>query len=264
MSNVFVVAAPDGCIRHNIPPVFTVDHVHNADGGLSAVLVQRRPQFVQRLGYTGLIQSPDAHSVDLLSAVYGLYGRIEPADDRPPSPGDEPLPVECPASDYVSEFHSVAVKVATRSLWKVQRQSAHVDSDDIANDAVVLLLDDPSRYALDPIDAGASAAVNDAIRNEQGSEVKRAVKFEPITLDIGLTAPIETIPSDYETDADALAKLVGGALSIHAAMIAHGVENAASASALGLSLATFERRRALVRQRVVQMAIDGLLRGDLR
>jgi hypothetical protein len=208
---------------------------------------------------SGLLQSPDAHSVDLLSAVYGLYGRIEPADDRPPSPGDEPLPVECPASDYVSEFRDHAVKFATRSIWKVARQSAHVDADDIAGDAVVLLLDDPSRYALEPISEGASLAVNDAIRNEQGSEVKRAVKFEPITLDIGLTAPIETIPSDYESESDPLSFLVGRQLALFAALVANNVENEVSADAFGVSIRTIERRRADIRKSLVAIALDTIV-----
>jgi DNA-directed RNA polymerase specialized sigma24 family protein len=231
-----------------------------ADSGeLLAIATQRIPYPVQRAGMSGLLQSPDSHSVNLLSAVYGIFGKIEPADDRNPEPGSEPLPVDCPASEYVQEFRDHAVKFATRNVWKVQRQSAHVDADDIAQDAVVLLLDDPQRYALDPIAEGASLAVNDAIRNEQGSEVKRAVRFEPLTIDCGLSAPIETIPSDYESEADPLSKLVGNALAIFAALVANGVENEVSADAFGVSIRTIERRKADVRKALVDKALDTIV-----
>jgi hypothetical protein len=223
------------------------------------VAVQTEPVAVQRLGYTGLLQRPDSHSANLLSVVYGVFGKIEPEDVRPVSPSAEPLPVDCPASDYVSEFHSIAVKLATRNVWKVRRQSAHVDADDIANDAVVLLLDDPSRYALDPIADGASAAVNDAIRNEQGSELKRSLKFEPITLDIGLSAPVETIPSDYETDADALSFLVGRQLALFAALTANEVSTDTSADAFGVSKRTIERRNADIRKVLTDNALSSIV-----
>lgn len=231
-----------------------------ADSGeLLAIATQRLPYPVQRAGMSGLLQSPDSHSANLLSVVYGIFGKIEPADDRQPSPGAEPLPVDCPASSYVGEFRSIAVKLATRSLWKVQRQSAHVDADDIANDAVVLLLDDPSRYALDPIADGASAAVNDAIRNEQGSELRRSLKFEPIAVDCGFASPIETIPSDYETEADALSFLVGRQLALFAALTANEVSTDTAADAFGVSVRTIERRRSDIRKALVDKALSAIV-----
>ena len=170
-----------------------------------------------------------------------------------------PLHVGCPITEYVTEFRDHAVRFATRSVWRIARQCPHVDADDIAGDAVVLLLEFPERYALDPISAGASAAVNDAIRNEQGSELKRSVKFEPLTLDIGLSSPIETIPSDYETDADPLSRLVGNSLAIFAALVANGVENEVSADAFGVSVRTIERRKADIRNVLVTTALSAIV-----
>ena len=236
-----------------------VSYLDSPSGDMVAIATHARPGFVQREGWTGLIQRQDDHSANLLSLVYGIFGKIEPEDVRPVSPSSDPLPVDCPASDYVQEFRDHAVKFATRSIWKVARQSAHVDADDIANDAIVLLLDDPSRYALDPISAGASLAVNDAIRNEQGSELRRSVKFEPITLDIGLTAPIETIPSDYETDADALSFLVGRQLALFAALTANDVSTDTAADAFGVSVRTIERRRSDIRKVLTTIALDTIV-----
>jgi DNA-directed RNA polymerase specialized sigma24 family protein len=141
----------------------------------------------------------------------------------------------------------------------VARQSAHVDADDIAGDAVVLLLDDPSRYALEPISEGASLAVNDAIRNEQGSELKRSLKFEPIAVDCGFAAPVETIPSDYETDADALSFLVGRQLALFAALTANEVSTDTAADAFGVSVRTIERRRSDIRKALVDKALDSIV-----
>ena len=279
MSYFSVVHHESGGIRTRCARRHTVEHVYDSERELCAVVLQREPVACQRDGLTGLIQTqedcvtltyrgvtlgkpwvrferlPEA----MTGSVYGLIPvKPEPAD-RNPLPSAEPLPVDCPASDYVSEFRDCAAKFATRSLWKVRRQSGHVDADDIANDAVLLLLDDPARYALDPISAGASQAVNDAIRNEQGSELKRSVKFEPLTIDCGLSAPVETIPSDYETEADALAKLVGNSLAIHAALVANQVENEVSADAFGVSVRTIERRRADIRKCLVHTALSAIV-----
>lgn len=252
----------NGEIRTRCAPCHTVEHVRS-EGELSAVVAQRLPFSVQRLGYSGLFQRPDDHSADLLSAVYGLRGSLPEPEQSEPVPCSEPLPADCHAINYVSEFSEIAVRLACRNIWKVQRQSAHVDADDIAQDAVALLLDQPERYALDPIEAGASAAVNDAIRNEQGSELKRSVKFEPLAIDCGLSAPVETIPSDYETEADALSRLVGNSLAIHAALMASGVEIETHSDACGISVRTVARRRSEIRNSLVAIALSELA-GNLR
>ena len=259
MSYFSVIHHESGGIRNRCARHHTVEHVYDSERELCAVVLQRIPSASRRAGLSGLIQRPDDHSVPLLSAVYGITGTIPEPDERNPEPSAEPLPVDCSASDYVAEFREHAARFATRSVWKVRRQSAHVDADDIAQDAVALLLDDPQRYALDPISAGASAAVNDAIRNEQGSELKRSLKFEPIAVDCGFAAPVETIPSDYESEADPLAFLVGRSLALYAALLANDVSADTSADAFGVSKRTIERRNADIRKALTANALDAIV-----
>jgi hypothetical protein len=222
-------------------------------GDTVAIATQRPPHRCQRDGFTGLIQSPDCHNVDLLSAVYGIPFPSVPFDYDPPSSID-PIP-ECSdeVSDYLLAFHESAQKIALhpRIVDRLQRRSPWFCAEDMPQTAIEYLLCDPERYALDDPHQGARLAVRDILDDLRNGNRTLIDGERTDRKQVMLSESISDDRPEYvdpEDEVDRLTRL--GILSDESARIAMALASNAArevvAESLGLSVRSVYYRRSKI------------------
>jgi len=230
-------------------------------GEFVAIATQRKPHRCQRDGFTGLIQHPEAYSIDLLTAVYGIPFPVIPYDYAHPSPID-PIPDESDeVCDYLLAFWESARRISLhpRIVDRLQKRSPWFCAEDMPQAAIERLLSNPGRYALEDPHKGARQAVRDILddlRNGHRTLIDGArIERKQVTLR-------ESIPDDRpdyvdpEDEVDRLTRL--GILSDESARIAMALASNAArevvAESLGLSLRSVYYKRSKI---AVEMIVRG-------
>jgi hypothetical protein len=160
-----------------------------------------------------------------------------------------PLPIACPVSDYCLAFHTLASRFARHNTWKLRRTRPDVSAEDVAQSAIVLLLEYPEKYALDPMAKGASAAVNDTIRDYQGGPARRKVRSEDVASSERFARTDSPEPEPYDIQAKRISAYfgrvvtIGDKLALSAAVVAADIHSDSAADVLGVSNRTYFRRR---------------------
>jgi hypothetical protein len=240
-------------------PRFLVEHcLTDRSGELIALAYDTLPSDSQREGFTGLIQQPDCHNVDLLSTVYGIPFPTVPYEYDPPSPID-PIP-ECSdeVSEYLLSFHESARRISLhpRIVDRLQRRSPWFDPDDMPQSAIEYLLCDPGRYALEDPHQGARMAVRDILDDLRKDN---RTLIDDVRTDRKQLQLRESIPDnrpdyiDPEDEVDRLTRL--GILSDESARIAMALASNAArevvAESLGLSVRSVYYRRSKIAAEVI-------------
>lgn len=171
-----------------------------------------------------------------------------------------PLPTDCPVADYCLAFHSLASRFARHNTWKLARTRPDVSAEDVAQSAIVLLLENPERYATEPMAQGASSAVNDTIRDYQGGPARRKVRSEDVASSDRFARTDSPEPEPYDVQAKRLSVVVGNGLAMAAAVVAADVHSDVAAELLGVSNRTYFRRRGDVAELLYRMVypVDSL------
>jgi len=164
-----------------------------------------------------------------------------------------PLPTDCPVADYCLAFHSLASRFARHNTWKLARTRPDVSAEDVAQSAIVLLLEFPERYATEPLAQGASSAVNDTIRDYQGGPARRKVRSEDVDSSDRFARTDSPEPEPYDVQAKRLSVIVGDKLALSAAVVAADIHSDSAADVLEVSNRTYFRRRGDVAELLYRM-----------
>jgi hypothetical protein len=227
-----------------------------------AIATQRTPRQCQREGFTGLIQHPEAYSIDLLTAVYGIPFPTIPYDYDPPLPID-PIP-ECSdeVSDYLLSFHESARRIAMhpRIVDRLQRRSPWFCAEDMPQAAIEYLLCDPARYALEDSHQGARLAVRDILDDMRNGN---RTLIDDARIDRKQVTLRESIPDDrpdYVDPDDEVSRIMSlGVVSAKSAHIAIALASGSTREIIAESLGV---NRARVYQLRRQMQAEIIVYGS--